>query len=114
VNHDEMEELRRLGARIDSMKADTSRSIRAVHERIDGLYRELGQIPAQIIAAILPQLRRANSNGKILPAKEWHESVPWKWAIGGVVFLGVLTLIKLGLDPENLRQVVTILKGEAP
>lgn len=110
----ELKELEKhLTDRIDSLKRDTSQSIRAVHDRVDELYTELGQLPGQVIAAVVPQVRAANGNPRA-PVKQWHESIPWKWVIGGSVFLGVLVLIKLGLDPENLREVVTILRAEAP
>ena len=106
----------RLNERIDDLKKDMKQSLRTVHDRVDEVYKELGAIPGQVLAAIGPQLQAKprNDNGQQQQPKQWHESVPWKWVTVGGVFLGILLLVATtGLDPENIREVVTILREEA-
>ena len=116
---DELTQLEhRINERIDDLKADMRSSLRNVHERIDKVNNGMGAIPGQVLAVMTPLLQKTrNGNGGQQPAqqpKQWHESVPWKWVTVGGVFLGILLLVATtGLDPENIREVVTILREEA-
>ena len=102
----------RVNERLDDLKAEMKLSLRTVHDRVDEVYKELGAIPGQVLAVMAPQLQARLHDTPQPP--QWHQSVPWKLVIAGGVFLGVLLLVATaGLDPENIRQVVTILRTQA-
>ena len=112
---EELQELeRRFNDRLDDLKSEMKQSLRTVHDRVDEVYKEIGGIPGQVLAVLGPQLQVRTRNGQPVNSKQWHESVPWKLVIAGGVFLGVLLFVTLGLDPENLREVVTILRTQGP
>ena len=112
MSEEELSELEhRINVRLDDLKAEMKGSLRTVHDRVDEVYKELGAIPGHVLAAIGQMTAKAR-NGQQQP-KQWHESVPWKWVVVGQVFIVTLVLVWLGLDPDNVREIVTILHSEA-
>ena len=103
----------RMNQRIEVLRVDMKESLRRVNDRIDGVHAEVGKIPGQVLSALGPLLQRGRNGTPAQPAKQWHESVPWKLVIASMVFISVLLLIRLGLDPDNLREVVAILREES-
>ena len=113
MSEEELSELEhRFNQRLDDFTVEMKQSLRTVHDRVDEVYKELGAIPGHVLAAIGPQLQARARNGQP-QGKQWHESVPWKWVVVGQVFIVTLVLVWLGLDPDNVREIVTIARSEA-
>ena len=113
MSEEELSELEhRFNQCLDDFKVEMKQSLRTVHDRVDEVYKELGAIPGHVLAAIGPQLQAAKARNGQQQCKQWHESVPWKWVVVGQVFIVTLVLVWLGLDPDNVRDIVTIVRSQ--